>query len=204
MSTYKRCKVIPIVTPITADQKDDLAMRYDGKFYVKKERGKTEFNDKLAHIYIVIYGEYEVIRKGDVVYDHNKDIITLEDGKDLDYSQDYYHKVISTDDIVFNLPRPSVGFLEKFADSQNKNRPIVFVRVEYQDMFDNPHDNKFVGTFVKVDKNNEVTIKRAVNVNDRQDLMTLLQEFMVMGVESQRKKFDFNERYIEMIEDYGI
>jgi hypothetical protein len=202
--------VIPIITPITADQKDDLAMRYDGQFYVKKERGKSEFHDKLAHIYIVIYGEYEVIRKGDVVYDHNKDIITLEDGKDLDYSQDYYHKVISTDDIVFNLPRPSVGFLEKFADSQNKNRPIVFVRVEFEtrdcstDYYDSGCGDAKEKLVIKVDKNNEVTIKRAVNVNDRQDLMTLLQEFMVMGVESQRKNFGFNERFIEMIEDYGL
>ena len=68
------------------------------------------------------------------------------------------------------LPKPSKSFIEKFIDMYNKNTPITDVLIEYWD-----HTEEDIQ--LKINSNNEITIKRIKDSWNRKEVIDLFSKY---------------------------
>jgi hypothetical protein len=191
MTKFKRCSVKLLTLGEKAISKGDLALHkvvtQSNRFHLytcsDSYTCSVETNlyneDKLAHIYIISEDKDEVINIGNWYYDTEDNKIGQLENRESPMSYD--RKILATNDLAINLPRLPKGFIEKYIESFNENKPIEFAMVEYYiEYIDYPKD--LGGNVIpKVDKSNHITIKRVKDNYTREEVVDLLKRSYDLG-----------------------
>ena len=106
------------------------------------------------------------------------------------------------------MPQPSDSFIQIYCDEYSKGHILTNVLVEYNtsdenmDGYVSMFGGHEIGDTVKVTKNgNCIAIKKVSETRTVAQVIKLCQEAMILGIKSQREKFDFNEAFLEFLEE---
>lgn len=75
------------------------------------------------------------------------------------------------------LPQPSDSFIKRYIEAFNQGAAIVDVMIDYQSEYFDEKGNPFGESYIKVDKNNTITITRCKESYTRQEVDKLLDSF---------------------------
>lgn len=78
---------------------------------------------------------------------------------------------------VRNLPQPSDSFIDSYIKAFNEGNPIKFVMVDYQSEYFDKQGNPFGESYLKVDKNNTITITRCKENYSAEEVNKILDSF---------------------------
>ena len=230
MAKFKRCSVKLLSTGEPANSKGDLALHeivtQIHRFHLYICSDSYPYNqDKLVYIYIISESKNEIINTGDWYYDtEDNKIGQLECGE---LTMSYDRRILATDNPVIALPRLPKGFIEKYVDSFDENKPIEEAMVEYVEVVElrngvrseiKDTDYKTIvhtknngsydlrkqhGIFeiLKVDKGKYITIKRVKDEYTREEVVDLLKRSYDLGRQDYIVSQD-NGAYINTLYDW--
>jgi hypothetical protein len=106
----------------------------------------------------------------------------------------------------FKLPTPSPSFVQKYIKKHNEGQTITSILVEY------------VGVGLMLSGGKPVSITEVPNLSlagnltiakvkeqwNRDEVIKLCQDAMVIGVRSQRENFSFNEKFLDFLDENNI
>ena len=183
MNTFKRAKVIDLKTEETSTIVRCKGIGYphwkDMLFVIEVvfENNTIGLHNKIRvskddfeyqHLYFITDDE---IKEGDyVIYNSTQQLFIA--NKEVGCSSQgmnklkTYSKVIVSTDISLNLPKPSQAFIKKYCDKGGINEVMIEQTIIRYEPADRGHDNMKL----KVDKNNEITIKSIQTLFTKDDL----------------------------------
>lgn len=95
------------------------------------------------------------------------------------------------------LPQPSNSFISKYISEYNKENIIKEVMVDYQSEYFDEKGNPFGESYLKVDKNNSITITRCKEVWSRKEVESLIRQFSTDVASSSNNNFTTTSEWIE-------
>lgn len=97
---------------------------------------------------------------------------------------------------MLRLPQPSQSFIEKYVEEYNKGNIITEVMVEYTDW-----SETFNGVYMEENeeewkvnpKDNTITIRKIKDSWNREEVISLIKDAMITGVNIRDKNLIFND-----------
>ena len=181
--SFKRAKVVRLSTNQRA--KENQIILFENSLIVAtRRRFGNKFFDAINHQYITAKSQHlyfttnDTIKEGDYgIYNDHITQFTKDQGywcyidefggfcdDAIDISR--YKKIVASTDPSFNLPQPSKAFIKKYCEKGGINE----VMIEFEEMYSEIGDIESIGWFVKVNKNNEITIKPIQTSFTKEDL----------------------------------
>jgi hypothetical protein len=123
----------------------------------------------------------------------------------LQYQKSYCHKIIATTDTSLGLPQPSPQFIHKYIEEYNKGNIINDIMVEYETKLEwtYSHSGRKIqeegNPFLKVDKNNQITITKVKDSWSRDEVIDLCRKSHLHGEQGALKLHD--ETFKDWVEE---
>lgn len=198
--SFKKTKVVMLPT----EKSSDIILRTrDNVVHQRKYYGTAweDMGDVYQHLYFL---SDDGIKEGDWCYDEYNKVVFQNNSSGTPGAS---KKIIATTDkslvvskdtgivgIEYNLPEPSEGFIQKFADSYNSGNPITEVMVEYDFIrgvgAEFGYKSSDIDSLKINPKDNTITTRKVKDVWTRDEVATLILQSNLDSHVAKEGEFD--------------